>query len=81
LIKIDENIFKMDKQTHIFYNNKIYISQLILTSQIMNEIIMNDLKNTLLKLLIENKIIHEFRKAPIKKNVKMSRKNRNRLYE
>jgi hypothetical protein len=63
MIKIEENLnIKKEKEKEEilkFYNNKIYISKLILNSKIINEEVMKNIE-VLMKPLIENKTIHKF---------------------
>src|SRR5258705_2922538 len=55
-----------DKDILKFYNNKIYISQLHLNSKIINDEVMSNLELIINPLINQKKIIHKFRRGPIK---------------
>ena len=74
IINIDNKLWKLkfeNKNNKInsierFYNNQIYISQLIFESEIINDEVMFKIKK-IIQPLIDSKVINEFRSAPIKK--------------
>src|SRR5215510_1075786 len=69
MIKMEENIKNIfeikNKEILKFYNNRVYISKLYLNSKIINDSVMLNIES-IMKPLIENKIIYKFRKGPIK---------------
>ena len=84
LIKIDENLLKLslksknnkiinvknknNKNIEKFYNNQIYLSQILFQSEIINDEVMFEIKEMIFSLFTsKEKVIEDFIPAPIKK--------------